>query len=412
LPAGEKPPIISLDFNHPIMKTRFLDVALAMACFCLVVSVIPLLQGEEADSALLRAKAEKGNVLAQYNLGLAYAEGRAVPQDLVEAYVWLRLATDNGGTGTALGGVLHQMSIEQIAAGRLRLDELRHTTPTVVAEHRGGGTAGAAGRATAAAPPAPTEDRFVTMQEELAVLRVDNARLTQRLASLPGGPVTPEVSGSPADQKKIADLGAQLEAVRKELAAARKANEDLSARGKVLLDGEDALKRQLADRGETAQRLANAESQRDEARKALEAIKNHQTDSEHDLRQELAQIHAEKDSLAAANQSLEQKARVAADLPRKLVEAQSAIEQLKKENAGLQAQHNELADRLAQAAAAPRPAAPPAPAATPAASDELARLKDDLGRANSKVEMTVRSCVLLREENERLKAQLAQTKTP
>ena len=250
------------------------------------------------------------------------------------------------------------------------------------------------------------------MQEELAVLRVDNARLTQRLASLPGGPVTPEVSGSPADQKKIADLGAQLEAVRKELAAARKANEDLSARGKVLLDGEDALKRQLADRGETAQRLANAESQRDEARKALEAIKNHQTDSEHDLRQELAQIHAEKDSLAAANQSLEQKARVAADLPRKLVEAQSAIEQLKKENAGLQAQHNELADRLAQAAAAPRPAAPPAPAATPAASDELARLKDDLGRANSKVEMTVRSCVLLREENERLKAQLAQTKTP
>ena len=134
------------------------------------------------------------------------------------------------------------------------------------------------------------------------------------------------------------------------------------------------------------------------------------------MRQELAQIHAEKDSLAAANQSLEQKARVAADLPRKLVEAQSAIEQLKKENAGLQAQHNELADRLAQAAAAPPLAAAPAPAATPAAppapSDELARLKDELGRANSKVEMTVRSFTLLQEENARLKAQLAQIKTP
>jgi TPR repeat protein len=335
------------------MKMRFLGVVPAVACFCLAVALIPLLQAEEAAPAMLRAKAEKGNVLAQYNLGLAYAEGRAVPQDLVEAYVWLRLATDNGSTGRALDGVIHQMSIEQIAAGRLRLDELRHTTPAVVSDHRDAAAAGEAGRATVAAPPAPTEDRFVAMQEELATLRVDNERLTQRLASLPGGPVTPQVSGSPADQKKIADLGAQLEAVRAELAAARKANEDLSARGKALLDGQEALKRQLADRGDTAQRLA---------------------------------------------------------------EAQSAIEQLKKENAGLQAQHNELADRLAQAAAAPPLAAAPAPAATPAAtpapSDELARLKDELGRANSKVEMTVRSFTLLQEENARLKAQLAQIKTP
>jgi regulator of replication initiation timing len=334
------------------MKMRFLGVDPAVACFCLAVALIPLLQAEEAAPAMLRAQAEKGNVLAQYNLGLAYAEGRAVPQDLVEAYVWLRLATDNGSTGRALDGVIHQMSIEQIAAGRLRLDELRHATPAVVSDHHDAAATGAAGRATVAAPlapPAPTEDRFVAMQEELATLRVDNERLTQRLASLPGGHVTPQVSGSPADQKKIADLGAQLEAVRAELAAARKANEDLSGRGKALLDGQEALKRQLADRGDTAQRLA---------------------------------------------------------------EAQSAIEQLKKENAGLQAQRNELADRLAQAAAAPPPAASQAPAATPAPSDELARLKDELSRANSKVEMTVRSFTLLQEENARLKAQLAQIKTP
>jgi len=250
------------------------------------------------------------------------------------------------------------------------------------------------------------------MQEELAVLRVDNARLTQRLASLPGGPVTPEVSGSPADQKKIADLGAQLEAVRKELAAARKANEDLSARGKVLLDGEDALKRQLADRGETAQRLANAESQRDEARKALEAIKNHQTDSEHDLRQELAQIHAEKDSLAAANQSLEQKARVAADLPRKLVEAQSAIEQLKKENAGLQ--HNTTNwrtgwPRRRQHRVLPRPRRPPPlpQRRTSLPLERRSRPRQFQGR-DDRAQLRAPSG----RKNERLKAQLAQTKTP
>jgi hypothetical protein len=36
----------------------------------------------------------------------------------------------------------------------------------------------------------------------------------------------------------------------------------------------------------------------------------------------------------------------------------------------------------------------------------VARLKSDLARAEQKVEMTVRSFALMREENERLKAQL------
>ena len=47
----------------------------------------------------LRAKAENGNAVAQYNLGLAYAEGRGIPADRAEAYVWLMLASDRGGTG-------------------------------------------------------------------------------------------------------------------------------------------------------------------------------------------------------------------------------------------------------------------------------------------------------------------------
>jgi regulator of replication initiation timing len=330
------------------MKMRFL----AVVCISLAVSLVPFLKAEEADPGLLRAKAEKGNVLAQYNLGLAYAEGRGMPQDLVEAYVWLRLATDNGGTGTALGGVLHQMSIEQIAAGRLRLEELRRTLPAVVADHHAAAPAVAAARPAAAAPPAPTEDRFVAMQEEIAALRVDNARLTQRLAAMPGGPVTPAAAGSPADQKKIADLGAQLDAVRKEQAAARKANEELLVRVKALGDENEALKLQAAGRGDAAQRLA---------------------------------------------------------------EAQLEIEQLKKDNAGLKTQCNELTARQAKAeVAAPSPVALPAPAvaAAPAGADELARLKEDLGRAKSEVEMTVRSCLLLREENEHLKAQLAQAKAP
>jgi myosin heavy subunit len=162
---------------------------------------------------------------------------------------------------------------------------------------------------------------------------------------------------APADAKKTPDLGAQLEAARKDLAAALKANDDLSARGKKLSDEGEALKRQIADHDDPAQRLAAAESQ--------------------------------------------------------LAEAQSTIEQLKKDNAALQTHGTELTERSTQAAPVASPS--PAPAATPAdagGADELARLKDELNRANSKVEMTVRSFALLREENERLKAQVAQTRTP
>jgi hypothetical protein len=393
------------------MKTRFLGVVPVAVWFLLAACLTPALQAEEADLAQLRAKAEKGNVLAQYNLGLAYADGTLGPKDPVEAYVWLRLAADNGGTGTALGTLVHQMSIEDIAAGRRRLDELRTNMPSVVAARRGASPTptGARGRPSAP-PPAPTEDRFAAMQEELAALRVDKAQLTQQLASLRGAPGRPNASGAPADPKKVADLGAQLAAVRKELAAALKANEDLAARGKKLLEEQEGLKRQLADRGDAAKQGAAARSELGEARRELEAGKTRLAELEH-LRQEKAQLQAEKEVLTAANQRLEQQGRAAAGLPRELAEARSAIEQLKKEKAELQAQRAGPAGGPAPAASA----APAAPASTPAATggaDELARLKDELNRANSKVDMTVRSYALLREENERLKARLAQTKAP
>ena len=41
---------------------------------------------EPPEIASLRANAERGNSIAQYNLGLAYAEGRNVPVNLPEAF--------------------------------------------------------------------------------------------------------------------------------------------------------------------------------------------------------------------------------------------------------------------------------------------------------------------------------------
>ena len=80
---------------------------------------------EPAEIVSLRAKAERGNTLAQYNLGLAYAQGQLVPADPPEAFVWLSLASENGSTGKALDEILGTLSDPQLAEGRRRLSEYR-----------------------------------------------------------------------------------------------------------------------------------------------------------------------------------------------------------------------------------------------------------------------------------------------
>jgi len=42
------------------------------------------------------AKAEKGDVIDEYELGMAYFFGDPAPQDYKEAYVWLSVAVTNG----------------------------------------------------------------------------------------------------------------------------------------------------------------------------------------------------------------------------------------------------------------------------------------------------------------------------
>ncbi len=39
-----------------------------------------------------RPLAEQGHAAAQYNLGLMYANGKGVPQDFIQAHMWLNLA--------------------------------------------------------------------------------------------------------------------------------------------------------------------------------------------------------------------------------------------------------------------------------------------------------------------------------
>ena len=77
------------------------------------------------ELAILRAKAEKGNAVAQYNLGMVYAATNDPTSDPVEAYVWLHIAADNGATGRALTDLEAQLTPAQIEEGKARLEKQR-----------------------------------------------------------------------------------------------------------------------------------------------------------------------------------------------------------------------------------------------------------------------------------------------
>ena len=76
------------------MSERHLSVINVIAfCFCVFCSSISA-QQDSVDS--VRVQAERGDAIAQYNLGVMYAEGRGVPMDDTEAVRWYRLAAEQG----------------------------------------------------------------------------------------------------------------------------------------------------------------------------------------------------------------------------------------------------------------------------------------------------------------------------
>jgi TPR repeat protein len=64
-----------------------------------------------------RKAAEQGNGPAQYYLGLMYAQGRGVPQDFVQAHMWLNLAAtqDTGDAAQSRDTLAAMMTPAQVA---------------------------------------------------------------------------------------------------------------------------------------------------------------------------------------------------------------------------------------------------------------------------------------------------------
>jgi len=98
---------------------RALIGATLLCCFGAAASA----QTSPADLASLREKAEDGNAIAQYNLGLIYADATEPAHDLIEAYVWLNHAASNGARGRQLNLVAERLNNEQLAEANRRLGQ-------------------------------------------------------------------------------------------------------------------------------------------------------------------------------------------------------------------------------------------------------------------------------------------------
>ncbi len=76
-----------------------------------------LLRNDPTKVPLIRDLALKGEMDAQYAMGLIYAEGRGVEVDLAQAHYWLSLAVDQGDRDAVL--------LRNIVGSRMTDEEFR-----------------------------------------------------------------------------------------------------------------------------------------------------------------------------------------------------------------------------------------------------------------------------------------------
>ncbi len=146
----------------------------------------------EAEVASLLPKAQRGNSIAQYNLGRAYANGHGIAADPIEAYVWLSLAYEGGFRGKALGKVAGGLDPTQLETARQRLVERRNNLnakPGSASPAKSGPTDSEANipvvRTTPSSSPqsaATTTAPSPALAQELATAATDKQQLSSELS--------------------------------------------------------------------------------------------------------------------------------------------------------------------------------------------------------------------------------------
>jgi len=279
---------------------------------------------EPADIASLRAKAEKGNAIAQYNLGLAYADGREdLGADLAQAYVWLSLSGDSGSSRKALSAVLARMSDDQLAAAK-RLLESYHGTPAarnIASLHGSAPKISAQAAAAVSAPfvPPPTDKPADVVRaaapapvenvdaDEIAGLRKDKRQLSDELAIAwkDTDKLKASLATSQAEAARAQQLSQELEQRGHDLSTAlaevAKDNERLAAQTATVgrLQEELAAQTRLAAQTDAARSKAATTA---DAQAAEIAALNQKLAASRDAATAAAQTQAREDSAKAAAQ--------------------------------------------------------------------------------------------------------------
>jgi len=113
--------------RHGMKNPRILRLALSHGLLSSAFLALPAFALSSAEFEALHIKANRGNAIAQYNLGLAYADRGESTYDPVQAYAWLSLAAANGTTSKALANVTGLLTSEQLAEGKRRFAALTNS---------------------------------------------------------------------------------------------------------------------------------------------------------------------------------------------------------------------------------------------------------------------------------------------
>ena len=211
-----------------------------------------------ADIAALRAKAEQGNPIAQYNLGLACADLHESFYDPVEAYVWLNLAATGGTTGKALSAIIDTMTPAQLAEGQRRVAARRTNhvavatspiaVPSVASEKPAADTVADVSK-EADALKVSLNAQLADANKRLAIAQAALASKDKTIASLQGQLIAVPASAPALSATEFASVQQQLAQTADALASAR--------RSQSLAEAEAASLKATADRV-GAERLAIA----------------------------------------------------------------------------------------------------------------------------------------------------------
>ncbi len=318
---------------------------------------------DSSEIASLRVKAVKGNGIAQYNLGLAYAEGRGVAADPIEAFVWLSLARENGARGRALDNLVGTLDKTTYEAAQKRLAErkaeLGHKLSTVIS------TPAPAEREIPAAPdtkpaasvPAPAQPVTPSEDPALAQWRAERDTLKGQITDLTGS-----VTALHAERESLIKLSADHEKTAREAVETSRAAQEKAraSEGRVaeLVRTNEAMQAELERTKQSLTALQKAPApdtttldqrtrELQATRAELEASRNFGTQVENTLNKVTDQKTALESQLANANSETNRARQEATALAQAKDGAQQKLGALTAEHFALQSEVGQLRQRPA-----------------------------------------------------------------